>query len=379
MYPRGNPPQTSPQVQQQPSPTISNPRRPLPTGAQIQSPQPTPSYPNPPSVQDSSGDRSISLPPPPQHSHSVNYPRPIHRKPPQFLNYRNEEHWEMSDELLAEIERTNMQQARSPVHPSQPRDKSAPPLKAESVRVSGQTSPEVVNISRRLRRQREQASRDNPKGRDRRPTLSNTLPERSSPRYEGHHSGRDSRSGHQKQHEQDDSEKRSVLDHPSDDEDSFTPRSPSVCLPDAPPNKYYTPQNSKTVRGRTRNGAIDQLGLRGLDSALFKPNAPTSTTEDHAAGHPTQYVDQHKPTPKAPQAYQQIPASFINPRVAQSQLYPQKSTLIYNIRRTLCLHLTKPTFALRVLKPRSLPLLIAKPLRLRLPPCFQECTELAKT
>ncbi|KAF8890372.1 hypothetical protein BD779DRAFT_1785035 [Infundibulicybe gibba] len=327
-------------------------------------------------------------PPPPQHSHSqpnvnTHYPRPINRvQPPQFLNYRNGEPWEMTDELLADIERADLQQAQSHVHPSNtymsgyPRGESASPPKdpgVERVRASERTSPKDMDPSQQLRRPREQASRESPKGRDRQPTSpttaafqsqsperrmsppsytvplgspgehpgnyatysrdsppvlrrantdarppnSNSLatqtpplqainsrtPDRSlpvqeepeddlassskkiasprerevwkgehisegnSPRYEGHNSGRDSRSGHREQHEQDDSEKR---------RDSFTPRSPTAGLPDAPPDKYYTPQNSNT----------------------------------------------HKPAPKAPQAYQQIPASFLDPRVARGQLYP---------------------------------------------------------
>jgi hypothetical protein len=130
--------QSSNQPRQQPSPPISNgshpPRRSSPppssqigsSGIQLNARDVSPERLTPPPIHTHSQNsihQSFTAPPQPQHSHSlpnihvhnpqIGYPRPINRiPPPQFLtSFRPmDENWTMTDELMAEIERADMQQ-----------------------------------------------------------------------------------------------------------------------------------------------------------------------------------------------------------------------------------------------------------------------------
>ncbi|KAF5371999.1 hypothetical protein D9615_008130 [Tricholomella constricta] len=175
------------QAQQQPSPTNSiNSRRSPPAGVTVQRLLPTPPHP-PPNVLDGNTDRHVSPPLPPQQSHNPpnpHYnPRPIHRgPPPQFLTkFQNmeQESWEMTEELLAEIERADLQQSQAQTNPAnaypvgysqnQQNNSSPKDPAVERVRAMERSSPkEPDNIQQQQRRQ--QAARESPKARDRQPT-----------------------------------------------------------------------------------------------------------------------------------------------------------------------------------------------------------------
>ena len=176
--------QTS-QAQQQSSPTvptIANNRRSSPIG-QVTRLLPTPPQPNPPAFQDIP-ERRMSPPPfPPQQSlnqSNVNshYARPVPRVPTApFLNkFQNiDENWQMTAELLADIERADKQQAQYQSGQSHPypsaRGESPSPrgLNVERVRgLTDRSSPNNPDNSQR--RPREQAvARESPKARDRQP------------------------------------------------------------------------------------------------------------------------------------------------------------------------------------------------------------------
>ncbi|KAI0059355.1 hypothetical protein BV25DRAFT_1918591 [Artomyces pyxidatus] len=86
----------------------------------------------------------------------------------------------------------------------------------------------------------------------------------------------------------------------SQDEESYTPRSPVANLP---PERSYaasraSPSRQQTIRVKNRNGSTDQLGLRTFDATVFEhtveklkiPNAPTpDQPEQH---HPYAQVPQ---------------------------------------------------------------------------------------
>lgn len=167
--------------QQQSSPTIpSILRRSPPVGVQVQRLLPTPPHPSPPNIQDMSPERRAS--PPPQHSNSqpnVNYPRPMNRvSPPHFLTkFQNmEQSWQMTDELMADIERADLQQSQTLTHPysavyargeveSPPKDHTV-----ERVRITERSSPKDLDNSQHRRQREQQTARESPKNRDRQPT-----------------------------------------------------------------------------------------------------------------------------------------------------------------------------------------------------------------
>ncbi|GLB45930.1 putative thyroid hormone receptor binding [Lyophyllum shimeji] len=159
--------QPSSQTQQQPSPTSSiNSRRSPPTGVTVQRLLPTPPHP-PPNVQDANQDRHVSPPLPPQHAHNApnpHYPRPVHRgPPPQFLaKYQNmeQESWEMTEELLAEIERADMQHAQAQSNSANAYPAGYPQNQQNNA------SPKDPAVERQEQR-RQQAARESPKARER--------------------------------------------------------------------------------------------------------------------------------------------------------------------------------------------------------------------
>ncbi|KAF8164752.1 hypothetical protein B0H34DRAFT_686455 [Crassisporium funariophilum] len=170
---------------QQSSPTIpniNNTRRSPPVG-QITRLLPTPPHPNPPNFQDMSERRMSPAPPPQQPSNQSNvnshYARPIPRAPTgPFLNkFQNmEENWQMTAELMADIERADQQQAhyqsaQSHPYPSGARGESPSPARGpnvERVRGSAERSSPNNPDNGQQRRQREQAvARESPKARDR--------------------------------------------------------------------------------------------------------------------------------------------------------------------------------------------------------------------
>ncbi|KAF8075823.1 hypothetical protein FPV67DRAFT_1406069 [Lyophyllum atratum] len=193
--------QPSSQAQQQPSPTSSiNSRRSPPAGVTVQRLLPTPPHP-PPNVQDGNPDRHVSPPLPPQHAHNPpnpHYPRPMHRgPPPQFLTkFQNmeQESWEMTEELLAEIERADLQHSQAQINPAngypigyapnQQNNTNSPPRDpaVDRVRTMERSSPnQPDNVQQQQRRQ--QAARESPKARERQPT-SPAAPSSQSPEHQ---------------------------------------------------------------------------------------------------------------------------------------------------------------------------------------------------
>jgi len=172
------------QTQQQANPTVptnnNNTRRTPPIVTRL---LPTPPHPNPPAFQDLP-ERRMSPPLPPQQSLSqsnVNshYARPVARASAgPFLNkFQNmEESWHMTEELLAEIDRADKQQAQyqsvqSHPYPSARGESPSPRAPAvERVRaLTDRTSPNNPDNGQQ-RRPREQAvARESPKTRDRPP------------------------------------------------------------------------------------------------------------------------------------------------------------------------------------------------------------------
>ncbi|KAG5645290.1 hypothetical protein DXG03_006592 [Asterophora parasitica] len=202
----GAQPSQGQQQQQQSSPTASlnNVGRSPPTGVTVQRLLPTPPHP-PPNGQDGNSDRHVSPPLPPQHSHNPpnpHYPRPIHRGPPQFLSkFQNmeQESWEMTEELLAEIERADMQQAQAQTNPSnaypsgysQIQQTNTPPKDpaVERVRAMERSSPkEPDNTQLQQQRRQQQAPRESPKAHTRQPhspTAASFSPSSQSPERRG--------------------------------------------------------------------------------------------------------------------------------------------------------------------------------------------------
>lgn len=176
--------QQASQTQQQSSPTVpvnSSNRRSPPIG-QVTRLLPTPPHPNPPAFQDIP-ERRMSPSFPPQQSLSqsnVNshYARPVPRAPtgPFLSKFQNiDENWQMTAELLADIERADKQQAQYQSVQSHPypsaRGESPSPRDINVERVRGaadRSSPN--NPDSGQRRPREQAvARESPKARDRQP------------------------------------------------------------------------------------------------------------------------------------------------------------------------------------------------------------------
>ncbi|KAF9074678.1 hypothetical protein BDP27DRAFT_1213767 [Rhodocollybia butyracea] len=170
---------------------------------QVQRLLPTPPHPNPPNLQDRSPSPGASASAQLQ-ANITHYPRPINRvPPPQFLSNLHdlEQNWQMTDELMAEIERADLQQAQgmanAHIYSSYPvgsgyntgnatADSSVVrDLGVERVRVTGKSSPKVPE-GQLGRRPSVRESRESPKARDRpsfSPNQSQTPERRKSPPY----------------------------------------------------------------------------------------------------------------------------------------------------------------------------------------------------
>ncbi|KAJ7250372.1 hypothetical protein C8J57DRAFT_1355460 [Mycena rebaudengoi] len=112
----------------------------------------------------------ITPPPPPhlQHSHTsptVNYPRPINRIPPPHFLTKLEENWQMTEELMADIERAD-QQAQGHAY-AYSRD-SPPKLDpaVERIRATERVSPKALDGQQQ---RRQPPLRESPKSRERQP------------------------------------------------------------------------------------------------------------------------------------------------------------------------------------------------------------------
>ncbi|KAJ7032831.1 hypothetical protein C8F04DRAFT_1357350 [Mycena alexandri] len=124
--------------------------------------------------------RPLPSPPHPEPEREVtppHHPRPInHVAPPQFLT-KFDENWQMTDELLADIERADLQQAQSNSHyprESQYSHESPPKLDpaGERIRAAERVSP------KNLDQQRRQPLRESPKSRAREISLRRPPPYR---------------------------------------------------------------------------------------------------------------------------------------------------------------------------------------------------------
>ncbi|KAJ7661552.1 hypothetical protein DFH06DRAFT_988193 [Mycena polygramma] len=133
------------------------------------------------------------------------------------------------------------------------------------------------------------------------------------------HGGRDSRAGHREddddtlidqEEDLDDTVRpRATQTHPGDDEGGYTPRSPQSGLPPdhaaMEPDRH--PRHSSqyaTIRARGRNGSTDQLGLHGIDPAMFAEIDKAGLgTPDLDRPPPPQYVEQRRNSRDAHQGY----------------------------------------------------------------------------
>ncbi|KAJ7499697.1 hypothetical protein FB451DRAFT_1385381 [Mycena latifolia] len=170
------------------------------------------------------------------------------------------------------------------------------------------------------------------------PTPSSDLNPEGIARYEANllsHGGRDSRAGHREDDDDDtlieqdqDETVRPRGVHPvPDEEGGYTPRSPQSGLPPdhaIEPDRFprYASQNA-TIRVRTRNGSTDQLGLHGIDPALFAQAGLGTPDLDHPP--PPQYVEQRRDPRETHQDYQQQQHKRYDPRTASNgqPMYPQ--------------------------------------------------------
>ncbi|KAJ3782779.1 hypothetical protein GGU10DRAFT_274890 [Lentinula aff. detonsa] len=177
---------------------------------QVQRLLPTPPHPNPPNLQELNSERRVSPGASPPAQHQVNnvthYPRPINRvPPPQFLSNLHdlEQNWQMTDELMAEIEQADLQQtqglAAAHIYPSYPVgsgynaasgkvDSSPRDPGVERVRAAEKSSPKATEgqLGRRPSVRESRESRESPKARDRpsfSPNQSQTPERRKSPPY----------------------------------------------------------------------------------------------------------------------------------------------------------------------------------------------------
>ncbi|KAJ7667087.1 hypothetical protein B0H17DRAFT_1089270 [Mycena rosella] len=141
---------------QQPSPTATHN-----LNALQRSPPNSRLLPSPPQPPAPEPEREIT-PPHPHNAPAVNYPRPIPRvAPPQFLT-KLDENWQMTDELMAEIERADLQQAQSIANPYL---RESPPKldpAVERIRAAERVSPKNLDGQ-----QRRQPLRESPKSRER--------------------------------------------------------------------------------------------------------------------------------------------------------------------------------------------------------------------
>ncbi|KAE9403000.1 hypothetical protein BT96DRAFT_917798 [Gymnopus androsaceus JB14] len=194
---------------QQASPTssTSSRRSPMMQPPQVQRLLPTPPHPNPPNLGERSPERRMSPGPSPPAQHQANithYPRPINRvPPPQFLSSLHdlEQNWQMTDELMADIERADLQQAQvmanGHIYPSYPvgsgfsngnvkADSPARDPGVERVRVTDKSSPKVPEgqLGRHPSVRESRESRESPKARERSSNQSQTPERTKSPLYQ---------------------------------------------------------------------------------------------------------------------------------------------------------------------------------------------------
>ncbi|KAG6861435.1 hypothetical protein C0995_000275 [Termitomyces sp. Mi166 len=212
IFAASNATQPSSQAQQQSSPTSSiNSRRSPPANVTVQRLLPTPPHPPPANTEDITHESPGSPSLPSQHPHNQHnqpnphYPRPIHRGSVPFISkFQNleQENWEVTEELLADIERADLQQSQAQANPSNnystaylqnqqpnspPKDPQANPLNSysttyiqnqqpnsspkdpavERLRATERSSPKEPDVSPQ---RRQQAARESPKARERQPT-----------------------------------------------------------------------------------------------------------------------------------------------------------------------------------------------------------------
>ena len=157
----------------------------------------------------------------------------------------------------------------------------------------------------------------------------------------GSGNGRNSRNGRQEEEEEEDEEEEDTLiehdghdnDHHSDgklrngrrseDEDSYTPRSPSVSLPPHPAQGVIYGGGNGGVAKHSRMGSTDQLGLRGIDPELFdaKPShqsQPPPKQQQWQAKEEVQGQHQRHYVQEPPQGHNSAP-----PRYTSGTAHPQ--------------------------------------------------------
>ncbi|KAH0586860.1 hypothetical protein H2248_005704 [Termitomyces sp. 'cryptogamus'] len=181
IFAASNTAQPSAQTQQQPNPTSSiNSRRSPP--ASVQRLLPTPPHPPPVNTEDITPELPGSPSLPSQHPHNQpnqpnqpnpHYPRPIHRGAVPFISkFQNleQDNWEVTEELLAEIERADLQQSQAQANQStnystaylQNQQPNSPPKDpvVERLRATERSSPKEPDMNPQ---RRQQTARESPK------------------------------------------------------------------------------------------------------------------------------------------------------------------------------------------------------------------------
>jgi hypothetical protein len=77
------------------------------------------------------------------------------------------------------------------------------------------------------------------------------------------------------------------------DSGSYTPRSPSVTLPDSYPPRHYSYPNNRlaNLTKHHRNGSTDQLGLRSFDAVVTSKSPPRPSEESRESPAPLMQVN----------------------------------------------------------------------------------------
>jgi hypothetical protein len=276
---------------------------------QVQRLLPTPPQANP-MINGESPERNMSPPLLPQHLNLPNphYPRPINRAPPPFLTKYPDINLQMND-ILAEIERadskpvskehscdpppvTRRTSNATSADNQLPRLAQTPPLRAITARTSVRSfpiqeepeddpgAPSKKRVDTRVVwKGGDQAHHDlSPEGR---------YEEGGQLRYLG-----------------------------GEDEESYTPRSPTSGFPEHYGQRNVTVNDSQTVHTRGRDGPSDQLGLRSFDPAVFEQGQQMLPGSKHPqrkyvkSRRPAQNDHQQPhPQPQSQQPQSQLPQS----------------------------------------------------------------------
>ncbi|KAH7922877.1 hypothetical protein BV22DRAFT_1016446 [Leucogyrophana mollusca] len=148
----------------------------------------------------------------------------------------------------------------------------------------------------------------------------------------------DSRTGHRDDDDdtliENESEDNLDLNGDRDGEpESYTPRSPTVGLPDAYQNRQYNGQSANSrlasLTKHHRNGSTDQLGLRSFDTAVFQKRPVEENRESPPP--PTRSADSeqsHRSAPEHPLRHQQSQSHQYDSREQYTNMHPLRQQIV---------------------------------------------------